>query len=387
MPPPSTPEILQVPPAHMLYVKGYEPAHDAQPSDPLKSLEVPKEIQDHEVERGITPEWQQNEKMANSSVAPPEETCDVSAHHSKVVDNQTLLHTVTGSKFTVKQGLNISCFNTRTGLRQCLPSLVYIGVGHAGSTALFQALAMHPQLVPNDVQKKGKPGREPWFFNNMWNLNWDVDQAREEYAALFPQLSEKPIQALYEKTVTYWRNLAVPARMALVVPNATLLMFLRNPTSWLHSRFYPIHLDAPERTMKELLDDVPEPNSDDIARADDLFRRRLDTEGFKMCTDLPSRVKEILLHYPRSSLQVELAETFLKDPVSVLKRIENSIGLQPYTWNETQLTSNRWHVQVRPSLSSNLRTYIKQQCHSSIAEVEKLLNMDIQGIWDAAEAM
>ena len=109
--------------------------------------------------------------------------------------------------------------------------MVYIGVGHAGSTALFHALTMHPQLVPNDVYKRSKPGRETWFFKDDWNPIWDMDQAQAEYASLFPVLPEGGLIASFEKTPTYWNNLAVPARMVRVVPNATLLMFLRNPTN------------------------------------------------------------------------------------------------------------------------------------------------------------
>merc|ERR1711939_847201 len=99
-----------------------------------------------------------------------------------------------------------------------------------------------------------------------------------------------------------------------------------------------------------------------------MFLQRLQREGFKLCDGLPQGVKEFLQHYPREALHVELSENFLKNPVSVLRRIEAAVGLSPYAWNETKLTENRWHVQLRPEVTAILRKQIRERCHAPIAE-------------------
>ena len=86
-------------------------------------------------------------------VAVPSTTVlDNGGRNNRLQDNQ-------GRTFHVSTPLPNTCFHEKAGLR-CLPSLLYIGVGHAGSTALWKSLSMHPQLEPNTAWSPNKPGRE-----------------------------------------------------------------------------------------------------------------------------------------------------------------------------------------------------------------------------------
>jgi len=284
----------------------------------------------------------------------------------------------TGAEFTVEHPSKGRCVvNEKTGRTNCLPSLIHIGVGHGGSTSLYHYLASHPQLVSNDVAHKGKPGRETWFFNRMWNIDWSVKQAISAYADLFPSLEEGGMQTTFEKTPVYWKELEVPARMASVVPNATIVMFLRNPVTWLHSRFYPDQQNAVGGSQSERKK-APE----QIAAEESHFEMMLAQEGWDLCKQLPIGIRELLLHYPRDQIIIELSERFKADPISLLRRVEKSLELTPKDWDEKALSKEKHHVQQRPKISSQYQKLIRDRCKQPILELEQILGMEIQSVWD-----
>jgi len=295
---------------------------------------------------------------------------------SKLVGDN-VLQVADGTKFTVKNDIENDCLTSKfTGRVQCLPSLVYIGTGHSGSTSLFHALAMHPQLQANDYQIAGKPGREPWFFNKYWAVEWSIERARHEYASLFPEgeAFTKGKKALFEKTPTYWKDLAIAARMKATVPNAKLVMLLRNPVTWLHSRFYPIQ-------QNWAAEDAPPMQHGDLSEADKQFEEVLKVQGYQMCKQVPSSIKEFLMHYSRESLIVETTEAYGKDPVPLLRRIEKGLSLSPYSYETEKRLAQRHHVSRRPKISEKHRKLIQEACDTDVKATEQLLNMGLRAAW------
>ena len=306
---------------------------------------------------------------------------NVNRKHKRMPGTSIIRTEETGAEFHVKHPTKGNCvMHKKLGRMQCLPSLIFIGLGHSGSTSFFHALSEHPQMVANDVGHRHKPGRETWFFNKFWNPQWSTQFARAAYADLFPELEEGGMQVTYEKTPTYWRDIEVPARMASIVPNATLVLFLRNPVTWLHSRFYPNQRDAAGFVQEPDMNQKKDPAV--IAHEEQEFEALLEREGWGMCNQLPKGMQEFLRHYPRDQVIVELTENYKADPVSLLRRVEKSIGLTPFTWNEEALKRRKYHVQQRDRVTNKHRKLIRDRCREPILELEQILGMEIQSVWD-----
>lgn len=315
-----------------------------------------------------------------------------SAENKTKVLNDTTLELGDGSKFTVTKKLKLDCFEDEAGDRRCLPGLVYIGFGHAGSTSLFAALHAHPQLEPHLRVHPGLRGFETWFFDKLWTEEHDKNthQARADYAALFPTLPTSRQIMTFEKGPWYWQNLSAPERMFRTIPNAKLLMLLRDPVTWLHSQFYSIKTTAPILALEghaKPFDPLARTYhaQEQIDVADEQFVRSFMTIGMQLCQRIPIAISNFLKYYPRTALIVQLTEVFKERPVEVLRKIESEVGLEPHDWDSERLKfkdGHQYHVSHRPPVSPRIRKMIRKGCQPYIQEVEKMLSMQIEGVWD-----
>lgn len=120
-----------------------------------------------------------------------------------------------------------------------LPDFLIAGVPKAGTTALHAALAPHPELYLSPVKepkffltdgpppRHGGPGDVQTYQEHVWR--------REDYEALF---ADAPAGALLgEATPFYLHDLGSHARIKALVPQARLIVLLRDPVDRAHSNW------------------------------------------------------------------------------------------------------------------------------------------------------
>jgi hypothetical protein len=104
-----------------------------------------------------------------------------------------------------------------------LPDFIIIGAPRTGTTALFDCLGRHPDVVP--AHKK-----ELHFFDHKWDrgLDWYTSQFAHAPAAAVTG----------EATPRYMANRTAMERLVATVPEALLICVLRDPVERAHSHFY-----------------------------------------------------------------------------------------------------------------------------------------------------
>lgn len=120
-----------------------------------------------------------------------------------------------------------------------LPTFFLMGAPKAGTTALHVALARHPELFLSRVKepkhfltdgpppRRGGPGDASTFRQHVWR--------REDYEALF---AAAPPQAQRgESTSLYLHDPAAHDRIRAAVPDARLILVLRDPADRAHSNW------------------------------------------------------------------------------------------------------------------------------------------------------
>ncbi len=121
-----------------------------------------------------------------------------------------------------------------------LPDFLVIGAPKAGTTALHAALAGHPQLYMSPVKEPkffltdgppprrgGGPGDVPTWREHVWE--------RDQYEALF---SGRPAGALAgESTPFYLHDLEAQRRIRKLIPDAKLIVTVRDPVERAHSNW------------------------------------------------------------------------------------------------------------------------------------------------------
>ncbi|GAA4197956.1 sulfotransferase [Streptosporangium oxazolinicum] len=120
-----------------------------------------------------------------------------------------------------------------------LPNFLTIGAPKAGTTALHAALARHPGLFMSPVKEpkfflsdgppptKGGPGDAQTYREHVWR--------REDYEALFG--AAPPGTLTGESTPFYLYDLAAQRRIRAAIPDARLIVVLRDPVERAHSNW------------------------------------------------------------------------------------------------------------------------------------------------------
>ncbi len=109
-----------------------------------------------------------------------------------------------------------------------LPNFFIVGAAKSGTTSLYHYLDQHPDIFMSKV-------KEPHYF-----VDWDkYVKNLEEYEALFAGWNGE--RAVGEASTGYLYDPTTPARIKELVPDAKIIILLRNPadmafTLWRHMR-------------------------------------------------------------------------------------------------------------------------------------------------------
>ncbi len=120
-----------------------------------------------------------------------------------------------------------------------LPDFFIAGVPKAGTTALHSALARHPELSLSPVKEpkffltdgppaaEGGPGDAKTYREHVWR--------RSDYESLFARAPEGTLKG--ESTPFYLHNNDAQRRIRTLVPDARLIIVLRDPVERAHSNW------------------------------------------------------------------------------------------------------------------------------------------------------
>jgi len=139
------------------------------------------------------------------------------------------------------------------GLRM-LPSFFIIGTQRGGTSSLFQYLARHPDIA-RSVRK------EIEYFSTDFEKGWKWYRAHFplKLRAIFHRIVGRGTALVtFEATPDYLLMPQVPTRMARAIPDAKIIVVLRDPVERTHSGFkHMMRYGLEDRTFAEALDGEP----------------------------------------------------------------------------------------------------------------------------------
>jgi len=173
-----------------------------------------------------------------------------------------------------------------------LPSMIYIGMGHSGSTTLSMQLNAHPELSYGQMKEhrfhfdKGTNERN----TGMYRKNFEIDCKKKAFDGSIGYIfyTEERIQALKE----------------VLGPDVKILLMMRDPAKWMNSLY--------------------------INGGDGL------SKGHQGC--YADFLETWLKYYPRENFLIESSEDYFKNPQSTIDRISKHAGVKKYTYPEKFLT-------------------------------------------------
>lgn len=206
-----------------------------------------------------------------------------------------------------------------TWRQRALPAFLIIGAQRAGTTSLFRVLRQHPQLYPSFV-------KEVHYFDGGVTPGTD-NYARGEawYRSHFPWLSTLGGDGkAFEASPLYLFHPEAPARLHALLPQARLVVLLRDPVERALSQYFfaqrrghePLPLLQALHAEEQRLQDTPEVS----------FHHH----SYKTRGHYAEQLRRYLALFPRAQLLILPAERWFNEPQAVLEEVCAFVGVAPF---------------------------------------------------------
>lgn len=244
-----------------------------------------------------------------------------------------------------------------------LPNALLIGAAKCGTTSLYAHLAQHPSFAPART-------KEIYFFTNTFRAN-PARRTTLWYRTQFPTVAIRArirratgAFVTAEATPCYLFDPLAPARVRAVVPDAKLIVLVRDPVAMAYS-FYQMKLrggietlsfedalDAEEaRTAGERERLTSEPNHYSVA---------LDHFAYRARARYAEQLDRWLEHFPRERIAIFAAERYKADPAGVVRDAQAFLGLDARpTEPHAQPNSGGPYAPMAPATRDRLRDYFR----------------------------
>ena len=242
-----------------------------------------------------------------------------------------------------------------------LPSFLILGAQKSGTSSLYNCLRQHPSLRLPRI-------KEIHFFdlNFMRGLKW--------YERQFPKSLFNPTKITGEATPYYLFHPAVAERVSIALPNAKLIVMLRDPTLRAYAHFQMSVSKGNETIL-------------DFEAALAAEHERLQGEAEKLLADpghfsfshqkhsyysrglYCQQLNNWLRFFPRSQLHIIQSELFFDDPQRELDRLLLFLGLDSYVFSGFE----RHNKGNYTPLDQAVRQRMAQQYRESNQNLEALL--------------
>jgi Sulfotransferase domain len=260
------------------------------------------------------------------------------------------------------------------------PSFVVVGAQRCGTTSLFRALAAHPQVLPPVLHKGANYfdvnyHRGPdWYYGH-----FPVERLARRRAS---RLGTEPLT--FEASGYYMYHPLAPARMARELPDARLLMMVRDPVE----RAYSAHRHELARGFE----------SEPFERALELEDARLEGEAERMAADplyeshshrhhsyvrrgeYAGQLARLRALYDPDRILVVESEVFFVRPEQEYARVLEFLGLRAFT----PARFDRWNARPRGPMDDGTRRRLRAHFAPHDAALADLLGHPpgwLDGAW------
>jgi hypothetical protein len=254
-----------------------------------------------------------------------------------------------------------------TASQRVLPDFLIIGTMKGGTTSLYDYVCQHPKIL--SAYRK-----EVHYFDMHYSngTNW--------YRANFPTRGEITAAGeaaqTGESTPYYLFHPAGPARLFKLLPDAKLVVVLRNPVDRAVSHyFHSVRTGMESRSIEQAFAeeaDVVEPESENLMRDD------YESDQHRMWSYLSrgryvDQLERFLKLYQRDQLLVMQSEKLFADPQSCVDQTTDFLGLDRIRLPKVSVKNEGTYSKVGDPLKPALRQELERHFEPYNARLSVLL--------------
>ena len=226
-----------------------------------------------------------------------------------------------------------------------LPDFLVLGAQKAGTTALYEYLRRHPQI-------SGPSWKEVSFFDRHW--------ARGEswYRGNFPNVARTRGKHVGEASPSYVFHPLAPQRVQEVVPEARLIVLVRNPVDRALSQYnHEVALGREPLPFEEALDAEEERlrgEQERMAADPRYFSREWWSHTYKARGRYAEQVERWLAVFPREQLLVLPSDDLGSDPARAHAQVLEFLGASPQRLDSYPRVYEREYEPMKPETRERL---------------------------------
>jgi len=252
------------------------------------------------------------------------------------------------------------------------PGFLIVGAQRCGTTSLYRYLRGHPWVAPA-VRHKGVH-----YFDTSYSKGWSWYRAHFPLAARAAWAARRGVRLVTGEASPYYMfHPLAPARLAADLPQARLILVLRNPVERCVSHhahevargFEPLGLaDALEREDERLAGEVErivdQPGYNSFAHQHWSYRAR----GVYV-----DQLRALLEGFPRHQLLVLSSAELSASPGPTLARVLDFLGLPP--WQPARF--DRHNAHTYPAVEEAVRFRLEEHYAGPNRDLQHLLGTDL----------
>jgi Sulfotransferase domain len=226
-----------------------------------------------------------------------------------------------------------------------LPDFLVLGAQKAGTTALYEYLRRHPQMT-------GPSWKEVSFFDRHW--------ARGEswYRGNFPNLARTRGKLVGEASPSYVFHPLAPQRVQEVVPEARLIVLVRNPVDRALSQYnHEVALGREPLPFEEALEAEEERlggEQERMAADPRYFSREWWSHTYKARGRYADQLERWLPVFPREQLLVLPTDDLGSDPAQAHAQVLEFLGASPQRLDSYPRVYEREYEPMKPETREQL---------------------------------
>lgn len=259
-----------------------------------------------------------------------------------------------------------------TGHLRLLPDFIIIGAQRSGTTSLFNYLSQHPEIhqsFPKEVHY--------FSINYQKGLSW--------YRSHFPlsTLKRKAESVGSGKFVTgeatpyYLSHPHAPRRASLVVPNALLIILLRDPVERAYSHYqHEVRMGTEILSFEEALEKEEERLQQEVSKMmDDETYRSFNHQHFSYLSRgiYLDQIQTWRKYFSPDAMLIFASERFYSDPSKVINQVTNNLELTDWRLED----SKKYNSSPYQKMDSSTRNRLVEYYRPHNAKLFEYLDMDL----------
>jgi Sulfotransferase domain len=226
-----------------------------------------------------------------------------------------------------------------------LPGFLILGAQKAGTTALYAYLRRHPQIT-------GPSWKEVSFFDRHWT------RGEAWYRGNFPNVLRSRGDLVGEASPSYLFHPLAPRRVAELVPDAKLIVLVRNPVDRAHSHYHhEVALGREPLAFEDALaaeDERTAGEAERLAAEPGYFSHAWWNYTYRARGRYAEQLERWLDIFPHEQLLVLPSEELLGEPEPAHARALEFLGVQPQRLDSYPRVFERTYEPMRPDTRARL---------------------------------